>query len=819
MAVSLKHSFNNPKSDGPDSTVVRPSDWNAEHVLTLGTNRVLGRVSSGTGAVEELTGAQVRSIADVAQLGVLGGINTRTASYTLALSDRGKLIEMNVSGANTVTIPNETGIGGVNFPIGSQILVVQTGTGTTTLSPAAGVTIQSTTGGLTTVTRYSAVLLYKRASNNWIVVDQATAHLDGRVDNLETVAGGLSNVATVATNIGSVNTAATNIAGINNVSAAINNGDLLTDVYQGAAITDPALRLTGAALQNGDFYFNTSTNRTRTYANGVWYDAYPGGNTNASLVTFDPNGTGAVSRTAQSKMRDIVSVLDFGADPTGASDSSAAIQAAINSGLNLVIPAGTYKANNLTGSTNFQRFYAYGQATIVKNANGPLFSHSGMYIELNGITFNGDATTPVYTGDNIVLTGNSPRLINCGSQWAYGRALYATGSQVQVLGTCAAYFTADTSPTAYDIEIGVSGTATLYHELIGIYTSQSTGGVKLIDTGSHTLIGGQIGKLWIASGTAPAGVNGGMTSNMRILGNVLVELSNAVFTGNQFNTQTVTFAAGTSGHVLDATNSASGITLVNNGNGNSNLVRSVGTGSPAGIILSYGASGLCQIRYDNDLVSFQNQNVALANNKSLRWFDSGGTLRTGMSLSSGDDWFVGNDSGTGNFTIVSSGSQGVYLGPSGTAAFIAESGAFRPTTDGTANLGASGNRFSTVYASTGTINTSDEREKDDIRALTEAEARVARKIRPLLKAYKWRSDIATKGDRAKTNFGVVAQDVMKAFEDEGLDALDYGVVVHDKWEAAEAIERDGQLLEPARAAGDRYGVRYDQLFAFILAVM
>lgn len=416
MAVSLKHSFNNPKSDGPDSTVVRPSDWNAEHVLTLGTNRVLGRVSSGTGAVEELTGAQVRSIADVAQLGVLGGINTRTASYTLALSDRGKLIEMNVSSANTVTVPNESGIGGVNFPIGSQILVVQTGTGTTTVSPAAGVTIQSTTGGLTTVTRYSAVLLYKRAANNWLVIDQATALLDGRVDNLETVAGGFSNVATVATNIGSVNTAAANIAGINNVSAAINNGDLLTDVYQGAAVSDPTLRLTGAALQNGDFYFNTSTNRTRTFANGVWYDAYPGGNTNADLVAYTPAGSGAVATTAQVKLRQTVSVFDFMTSAqiadvkagTATIDVTTPVQAALNANLGAVyFPKGTYFINPITipGGTYVK---TDGFDTVFKrnpaSENGTrTIRVGGSNVEIESFAFVGDISTGTFEWNHCVF--------------------------------------------------------------------------------------------------------------------------------------------------------------------------------------------------------------------------------------------------------------------------------------------------------------------------------------------------------------------------------------------------------------------------------
>jgi hypothetical protein len=50
----------------------------------------------------------------------------------------------------------------------------------------------------------------------------------------------------------------------------------------------------------------------------------------SSLVGFIQAGTGATARTAQSKLRDVVDVRDFGADPTGIVDSSAAIQAAID---------------------------------------------------------------------------------------------------------------------------------------------------------------------------------------------------------------------------------------------------------------------------------------------------------------------------------------------------------------------------------------------------------------------------------------------------------------------------------------------------------
>jgi hypothetical protein len=55
MAISLTHAFTNPKADGADATIVRPSNWNAEHILQLGTGKLLGRSTAGTGVAEEIT--------------------------------------------------------------------------------------------------------------------------------------------------------------------------------------------------------------------------------------------------------------------------------------------------------------------------------------------------------------------------------------------------------------------------------------------------------------------------------------------------------------------------------------------------------------------------------------------------------------------------------------------------------------------------------------------------------------------------------------------------------------------------------------------
>ena len=54
MAISVKHAFNSAKTDGTDSTLVQPSNWNAEHTITLAAGKVLGRNSTSAGAMQEL---------------------------------------------------------------------------------------------------------------------------------------------------------------------------------------------------------------------------------------------------------------------------------------------------------------------------------------------------------------------------------------------------------------------------------------------------------------------------------------------------------------------------------------------------------------------------------------------------------------------------------------------------------------------------------------------------------------------------------------------------------------------------------------------
>jgi hypothetical protein len=98
--------------------------------------------------------------------------NTQTASYTLVLADAGKLIETNVASANTVTIPLNSSVA---FPIGTEIIIVQYGTGQTTIAAAAGVTIRSVTSRLKLTNQYSSASLIKRGTDEWYLIGDLSA--------------------------------------------------------------------------------------------------------------------------------------------------------------------------------------------------------------------------------------------------------------------------------------------------------------------------------------------------------------------------------------------------------------------------------------------------------------------------------------------------------------------------------------------------------------------------------------------------------------------------------------------------------------------
>ena len=197
-----------------------------------------------------------------------------------------------------------------------------------------------------------------------------------------------------------------------------------------------------------------------------------------------------------------------------------------------------------------------------------------------------------------------------------------------------------------------------------------------------------------------------------------------------------------------------------------------------------------------------------------------------------------NSRGGQGLVLNSSNSYDLGLALNGTVAFYLNTTKFYPNSDNFADLGDASLRFDDIYATNGTIQTSDQNEKQQIASLTDAEITAAKAISKLFKTFKWNDSVAEKGDAARTHSGVIAQEVQQAMTDAGLNAGDYAFFISTTWwetqtevPAVEADEENGVEAQEAYTRTDTYdtaeeapdgaternrkGIRYPQLLSFI----
>jgi hypothetical protein len=166
----------------------------------------------------------------------------------------------------------------------------------------------------------------------------------------------------------------------------------------------------------------------------------------AGSIVYTPSGTGAVATNVQSKLREFVSVKDFGAVGDGVADDTVAIQAAINTeAKEIIFPAGsTYLIDGgLVSNTEGQIFRAYGATIRLKNnatvkgmlrLNGAGSSVLGGTWDGNKANGNGGPTSgsslpvEVYASWNINISANRCTIKDCYSINTYG--MFCTGGSV-----------------------------------------------------------------------------------------------------------------------------------------------------------------------------------------------------------------------------------------------------------------------------------------------------------------------------------------------------------------------------------------------------
>jgi hypothetical protein len=122
---------------------------------------------------------------------------------------------------------------------------------------------------------------------------------------------------------------------------------------------------------------------------------------------------------------------------------------------------------------------------------------------------------------------------------------------------------------------------------------------------------------------------------------------------------------------------------------------------------------------------------------------------------------------------------------------INRDGQVTPGADNAQNFGSGSLRWATIFAGTGTINTSDERYKvlREGGDLSDAEHRAWSAVRAIV--YRDKDSFERKGDAARLHIGYSWQSIQAAFEAEGLDAGRYGLWCEDALEAPVEKTRTG----------------------------
>lgn len=266
-------------------------------------------------------------------------------------------------------------------------------------------------------------------------------------------------------------------------------------------ISDMALLAQGSLTGSADYVpivdpseINADDRNKRIYANSLVMGSQ-----------FTQAGTGATARTVEGKLRDGVSVKDFGAVGDGVADDTAEIQAAIDTGAPVYFPPGNYKTTaGLTVTGNYQFLYGPGVLVPVGTFNAVTFTGGALGCSLDltmdctgqtGYAVSIDNANRTVIRRLLQISGSSGIYVQEANwtlieQWyasglrgSYGIRWYGTAalrSDILIVGSATCSFTAGNYGTGLDWDGNCNSLTILYLGVVsggyGLRIRNSSGG-------------------------------------------------------------------------------------------------------------------------------------------------------------------------------------------------------------------------------------------------------------------------------------------------------------------------------------------------------
>lgn len=238
-------------------------------------------------------------------------------------------------------------------------------------------------------------------------------------------------------------------------------------------------------------------------------------------------------------------------------------------------------------------------------------------------------------------------------------------------------------------------------------------------------------------------------------------------------------------------------------------------GSNSGLILYYNNT----YTYSKALIQAYNSGTTTYNN-------------FGIKTSAGEPNFRFDTNG--HFIIGTQASDG--------SSALQVEGTIAPGTDNSYDVGTASRRWDDVYATNGTIQTSDARVKTEVEYFSDDEINAAKELSKEIGIYKFLKAVDEKGKDARKHIGLTVQRAIEIMEKNNLNPFEYGFICYDEWEdriipehkeQKEKKDKKGNVIidkktkQPvmeeviipevkAVEAGNRYSFRYNELILFIM---